>query len=673
MGQMQRIGSFEKLFHQRRLYDFHPAERWGVGAAARRGKVRKMTDGFFRVAAATPKIKVADCEQNKNAVAALMRECEEKNVGAVVFPELCLTGYTCGDLFRDRALLDGAEKALAQLLEQTKGMNLLAFVGLPVASGAELYNCAAVFCGGRLLGLVTKTFLPNYSEFYEARHFSPGPESGEITLCGQTVPIGGNLVFRCENVPGLTVGAEICEDLWVPCPPSQNLALAGASLLFNLSASDETIGKADYRRALVTGQSGRLLCAYAYAGAGAGESTTDMVFAGERLIAENGTLLKESEPFTDGLTVADIDLQRLLQERLHMTTWHGGGSAREVSFTLDEPSFTPERKFPRLPFVPDDREDLAHRCEMILNIQAAGLKTRLAHTRMAHAVVGVSGGLDSTLALLVTARAFDLLGLDRKGIVAVTMPGFGTTKRTKGNAQRLAELLGADFRVIPVGESVSLHFRDIGHDPSVRDVTYENAQARERTQVLMDLANQCGGLVIGTGDLSELALGWATYNGDHMSMYGVNCSVPKTLVRHLVHHAAVTGSDSLRAVLEDVLATPVSPELLPPENGEIAQKTENIVGPYELHDFFLYYMLRFGFSPSKIYRMAVASFAGVYDAATVKKWLREFYRRFFLSQFKRSALPDGPKVGSVTLSQRGDWRMPSDASASLWLREIDSL
>ena len=632
-----------------------------------------MTDGFFRVAAATPKIRVADCEANADAVFELMRECGERRVGAVAFPELCLTGYTCGDLFRGRTLLAGAEDALAWLLERTKGMKLLAFVGLPIAAGAELYNCAAAICGGRLLGLATKTYLPNYSEFYEARHFSPGPQSGEVTLCGQTVPIGGGLVFRCENVPDLAVGAEICEDLWVPAPPSQQLAAAGATLIFNLSASDETIGKAGYRRALVTGQSGRLICAYVYAGAGEGESTTDMVFAGERLAAENGALLAESEPFTTGLTVADVDLQRLAQERRRMTTWHGGADARTVPFTLDEPSFTPERKFPRLPFVPDDRNDLEARCEMILNMQAEGLRARLASTGIRHAVLGVSGGLDSTLALLVTVRAFDRLGLGRKGVVAVTMPGFGTTARTKSNAQKLAELLGTEFRTVPIGESVSLHFRDIGHDPAVRDVTYENAQARERTQVLMDIANQCGGLVIGTGDLSELALGWATYNGDHMSMYGVNCSVPKTLVRHLVHHAAGASPENVRAVLEDVLATPVSPELLPPENGEIAQKTEHIVGPYELHDFFLYYMLRFGFSPSKIYRMAVSSFDGVYDAATVKKWLREFYRRFFASQFKRSALPDGPKVGSVTLSQRGDWRMPSDASANLWLKEIDAL
>ena len=632
-----------------------------------------MTDGFFRVAAATPKIRVADCGQNADAVLALMKECEKRRVGAVAFPELCLTGYTCGDLFRGRTLLAGAENALAGLLEQTKGINLLAFVGLPVAVGPELYNCAAAICHGRLLGLAAKTYLPNYSEFYEARHFSPAPPFGEATLCGQTVPLGGGLVFRCETVPGLAVGAEICEDLWVPAPPSQKLAAAGATVVFNLSASDETIGKAGYRRALVTGQSGRLICAYVYAGAGEGESTTDMVFAGERLVAENGTLLAKAEPFTAGLTVADIDLQRLAQERRRMTTWHGSADARTVSFSLDEPAFTPERKFPRLPFVPDDRNDLEERCEMILNLQAEGLKTRLAHTGLRHAVLGVSGGLDSTLALLVTVRAFDRLGLGRKGVMAVTMPGFGTTARTKSNAQKLAELLGTDFRTVPIGESVSLHFRDIGHDPAVRDVTYENAQARERTQVLMDLANQCGGLVIGTGDLSEMALGWATYNGDHMSMYGVNCSVPKTLVRHLVAHAAENSPAEVRAVLEDVLATPVSPELLPPENGEIAQKTEHIVGPYELHDFFLYYMLRFGFSPSKIYRMAAASFCGVYDAATVKKWLREFYRRFFSSQFKRSALPDGPKVGSVTLSQRGDWRMPSDASANLWLKEIDAL
>ena len=632
-----------------------------------------MNDGFFRIAAASPKIKVADCAHNKESVRELMEECAKRGVGLAVFPELCLTGYTCGDLFRDSTLIRAAEKTLNELMAETSALDVLALVGLPVAWGADLYNCAAVFCRGRLLGLVPKSYIPSYSEFYEGRHFTPGPEYEEITFCGKPVPLGSRLVFRCETVPGLVVGAEICEDLWVPCPPSGVLAEAGATVLCNLSASDEVIGKAPYRRSLVKGQSGRLLCAYAYADAGEGESTTDLVFIGHCLVAENGSVLAESKQFSSGLTVADIDLERIAQERLRMTTWRNGARGREVPFTLDVPEFHAERRFPALPFVPDDRTDLAERCEMILNMQAWGLKTRLAHTRSKCAVVGVSGGLDSTLALLVTVRAFDMLGLDRKGAVAVTMPGFGTTGRTKSNAQRLSELLGCDFREVPIGESVSLHFRGIAHDPEVRDVTYENAQARERTQVLMDLANQCGGLVIGTGDLSELALGWATYNGDIMSMYGVNCSIPKTLVRHLVHHAAVTGPDSLRAILEDVLDTPVSPELLPPENGEIAQKTESIVGPYELHDFFLYYMMRFGFSPGKIYRMALASFEGTYDGATIKKWLKEFYRRFFSNQFKRSALPDGPKVGSVTLSQRGDWRMPSDASAKLWLDEIEAL
>ncbi len=632
-----------------------------------------MNDGFFRIAAASPAIKVADCAHNRESVRGLMEECAKRGVGLVVFPELCLTGYTCGDLFRDRTLIRGAERALQGLMAETASLDLVALVGLPVAWGADLYNCAAVFVKGELLGLVPKSHIPTYSEFYEGRHFTPGPEYEEITFCGKTVPLGSRLVFRCATVPGLAVGAEICEDLWVACPPSGALAEAGATVLCNLSASDEVIGKAPYRRDLVKGQSGRLLCAYAYAGAGEGESTTDLVFTGHCLIAENGSVLAESEQFRSGLTIADIDLERIAQERLRMTTWCNGPRAHEVSFALNAPAFRVERKFPPLPFVPDDKTDLAERCEMILNMQAWGLKTRLAHTGSKCAVVGVSGGLDSTLALLVTVRAFDMLGLARRGVLAVTMPGFGTTPRTKSNAQRLAELLGCEFREVPIGESVSLHFKGIGHDPEVRDVTYENSQARERTQVLMDFANQRGGLVIGTGDLSELALGWATYNGDIMSMYGVNCSIPKTLVRHLVHHVAVTGPDELRAILEDVLATPVSPELLPPENGEIAQKTESIVGPYELHDFFLYYMIRFGFSPGKIYRMAVASFAGTYDGATVKRWLREFYRRFFGNQFKRSALPDGPKVGSVTLSQRGDWRMPSDASASLWLREIDSL
>lgn len=632
-----------------------------------------MNDGFLRVAAATPAIRVADCEYNKNAVRDQMEECARRGVAVVTFPELCLTGYTCGDLFRDSTLLAGAEKALSELLSETAQMNLLALVGLPVVSGAELYNCAAVICRGELLGLVPKTNIPNYTEFYEARHFSPGPEFREIQFCGCTVPLGTGLLFRSVEMPECVIGAELCEDLWTPCPPSVRLAQAGATLILNPSASDEVIGKAPYRRELVKSQSARLLCAYVYADAGEGESSTDLIYTGHSLIAENGTVLAEAKQFHTGLTVAEVDLERLLLERRHMTTWKNGEALREIPFSTELPKLVPERKFPSLPFVPDDTRDLAERCELILNLQACGLKTRLQHTHSKCAVIGVSGGLDSTLALLVTARAFDALNLDHKGILAVTMPGFGTTKRTKSNAERLAELLGAEFREIPIGESVSKHFQDIGHDPEVRDVTYENAQARERTQVLMDLANQCGGLVIGTGDLSELALGWATYNGDIMSMYGVNCSIPKTLVRHLVHHVAQTGTPEMEQLLEDVLATPVSPELLPPENGEIAQKTEAIVGPYELHDFFLYYMLRFGFSPAKIYRMALPAFAEYYDAATVKKWMREFYRRFFTNQFKRSALPDGPKVGTVTLSQRGDWRMPSDASAELWMKEIEAL
>ncbi|WP_411678016.1 NAD(+) synthase [Caproicibacter sp.] len=633
-----------------------------------------MNDGFLKIAAATPEIRVADCRYNLESVWALMQECEKRGVAAAAFPELCLTGYTCGDLFRDRTLISGAESALAELLARSQRLNLLTLVGLPVAVGADLYNCAAVFCRGELLGLVPKTNLPNYTEFYEARYFTPGPDYRQVTLCGREVPLGRDLVFRCGSVPGLSVGAEICEDLWVPCPPSVHLAQSGATVIFNLSASDEIIGKAPYRRDLVRMQSGHLVCAYCYADAGEGESSTDLVYTGHSVIAENGTVLAESEQFTTGLTAADVDLERLSQERLRMTTWRNEGAAHEIEFSIEMPEFKLERKFPATPFVPDDVRDLAERCEMILNLQAAGLKTRLRHTGSKCAVIGVSGGLDSTLALLVVARAFDLLGMDHKGILAVTMPGFGTTGRTRGNAQKLAEFLNARFLEVPIGDSVSRHFQDIGHDPENRDVTYENAQARERTQVLMDLANQHGGLVIGTGDLSELALGWATYNGDIMSMYGVNCSIPKTLVRHLVHHAAVTGPEELRALLEDVLDTPVSPELLPPEeNGEIAQKTEHIVGPYELHDFFLYYMMRFGFTPGKIYRMALSAFEGQYDGATVKKWLGEFYRRFFTNQFKRSALPDGPKVGSVSLSQRGDWRMPSDASAALWSREIERL
>lgn len=636
-----------------------------------------MNDGFIRLGAATPAIHVADCNANAEEICRIAREACEAGVNILCFPELCVTGYTCSDLFLEPVLLKGAEDALCHILKETANLPLLLAVGVPVEHNHNLYNCCAFILEGNLLGLVPKRNIPNYSEFYEARHFTSGPALETVVYCGQQVNLGYDLLFTCENFPGLTVGAEICEDLWVANPPSTRLAMSGATVLLNLSASDETIGKAAYRRDLVKNQSARLLAAYVYADAGVGESSTDMVFAGQDLICENGVLLSESEPYSTGFVCADVDIERLCQERRRMNTWTAPTEDDllcEVCFTLPEGSFhAPKRNFPCLPFVPSDTGDLDHRCRDILAMQAAGLRTRLAHTRCTCAVVGLSGGLDSTLALLVTVRAFDSLNLPRTGIQAVTMPCFGTTSRTRSNAEKLAAELGVSFSQVTIGKAVEQHFSDIGHDPDVHDVTYENSQARERTQVLMDIANQKNGLVIGTGDLSELALGWATYNGDHMSMYGVNASIPKTLVRYLVRYCALTGTPALREVLEDILDTPVSPELLPPVDGQIAQKTEDLVGPYELHDFFLYYMLRFHFAPGKIYRMALRSFENVYDAETVKKWLRTFYRRFFIQQFKRSCLPDGPKVGSVTLSPRGDWRMPSDACSKLWLDEIDRL
>ena len=660
-------------------------------------------DGFFRVAAATPKIRVADVQGNAEAVLACVRAAAEGGVGALALPELCLTGYTCADLFLDRALLREAEAALAWLLEETRTLPIIFTVGLPVAHAAALYNCAAVCCAGTLLGLTAKQHIPNYGEFYERRWFTPAPAEPKIVplFAGQRdVPLGARIVYRCEDAgaSSVAIGVEVCEDLWVPEPPSTAMATElGATVILNASASDEIIGKAFYRRQLVSQQSARLYCSYAYADAGEGESTTDLVFAGENLVAENGSVLAKTPLFSCEMAVADVDLDRLCAERRRSTTWAPSplshGLAREVPFSFaaaqgearageGAPATAPlmlsaldiNRVFPQAPFVPVDAGDLAERCEEILSLQAAGLKTRLAHTGTKRAVIGLSGGLDSTLALLVTVRAFDALGLSRDGITAASMPGFGTTVRTKTNAQTLAEALGVSFREIPIGAAVEQHFSDIGHDPAVQDVTYENSQARERTQVLMDLANQQGGFVIGTGDLSELALGWATYNGDHMSMYAVNASVPKTLVRHLVRYAAGVFGGQIEETLLDILDTPVSPELLPPTgDGQIAQRTEDLVGPYELHDFFLYYLLRFGFAPGKIFRMACRSFEGVYDRETIHSWLRVFYRRFFAQQFKRSCLPDGPKVGSVTLSPRGDWRMPSDASARLWLAEIDGL
>ena len=637
-----------------------------------------MRDGFFRVAAATPAVRAAQVAGNLRSIKELIFQAAEEGCGLVCFPELAVTAYTCGDLFRDAALLAAAEQGLAQLLEDTKELDILCAVGVPVPWEGALYNCAAVFHRGRLLGLPAKEHIPNYGEFYEARHFTPAPDPVTVTYCGQKVPLGKGLLFPCENVPGLTVAAELCEDLWGAQPPSAALAQNGATVVLNASCSDEVIGKAEYRRDLVKMWSGHLLCAYVYADGGPGESTTDMVFAGHDLIAENGALLGESQLFTHGLTTADIDLERLVQERRRMNTWQDrrDSAVVRVPFRYREETlqnFQPRRKFSPAPFVPRDQEGLTSRCQLILTMQAQGLATRLSHIGCKSAVIGLSGGLDSTLALLVTVRAFDSLRLDRKGIYAVSMPCFGTTGRTKSNAQKIAEELGVDFREVSIEKAVRQHFADIGQDMDCLDAAFENSQARERTQVVMDLANRVGGIAIGTGDLSELALGWATYNGDHMSMYGVNASVPKTLVRYLVRYEAEHSGERLAQALFDVLDTPVSPELLPPKDGEISQKTEELVGPYELHDFFLYYMLRFGFAPGKIYRMACRAFEGAYAPETIKRWLATFYRRFFSQQFKRSCLPDGPKVGSVTLSPRGDWRMPSDASWELWRQEIDGL
>ena len=634
-----------------------------------------MRDGFIKVAAATPDIRVADVAYNTEKICDLIDETAEEGAKVVAFPELCVTGYTCGDLFTQDILLKDARAALLKIAEHTREKDALFFVGVPLFIDGELYNVAAALNRGRILGLTTKTFLPNYGEFYEMRQFCPGPKrTREILFEGEKVPFGPKLLFTAASMESLIVSAEICEDVWSPVPPSIEAAREGATLIVNCSASDETIGKDLYRRSLIEGQSARLICGYIYANAGEGESTTDLVFGGHNLIAENGTVLKASRRFVNGVIYSEIDLDRLLSERRKNTTFKAMEDPVlwRIPFEvrIEETKLT--REISSRPFVPEHAKDRAMRCEEILMIQAMGLKKRLAHAHAKNAVVGISGGLDSTLALLVSAKAFDMLGLDRKGITAVTMPCFGTTDRTYRNACKMSVKLGASLREIPIAESVKRHFEDIGHDMEDHSVTYENAQARERTQVLMDVANQNGGLVIGTGDMSELALGWATYNGDHMSMYGVNGSVPKTLVRHLVHYYADTcGDEELKAVLYDVLDTPVSPELLPPKDGEIAQKTEDLVGPYELHDFFLYYLLRFGYEPGKIYRLAKYAFAGEYEDDTIYRWLETFIRRFFTQQFKRSCLPDGPKVGTVALSPRGDLRMPSDACAASWLKDLE--
>ena len=635
-----------------------------------------MKNGFIKVAAATPDIRVADVEFNTQNIINAMEEAQKNGAKILVFPELCVTGYTCSDLFDHSVLLKASRKALLEIAENTNDKDMLVFVGAPLEVNGKLYNVAAAMNQGEIIGFTTKTFLPNYGEFYEMRQFTPGPQTvREITFEGKKIPFGPQILFQAEGMEELVVAAEICEDVWSPVPPSIQAALEGATVIVNCSASDETIGKDTYRRALISGQSARLISGYIYANAGEGESTTDLVFGGHNIIAENGTVLKESSRYVNEIIYSELDLQRITGERRKNTTFQplDEETLVRVPFTVEETKTFLTRTFPKKPFVPSDEQTRAQRCEEILTIQAMGLKKRLAHTNARTAVVGISGGLDSTLALLVTARAFDLLGRDKKDIIAVTMPCFGTTDRTYQNACEMSKKVGATLIEVPIADAVNIHFRDIGHDPEDHSVTYENCQARERTQVLMDIANKTWGMVIGTGDLSELALGWATYNGDHMSMYGVNASVPKTLVRHLVKYAADdTTDEALKNVLYDVLDTPVSPELLPPKDGDIAQKTEDLVGPYELHDFFLYFMLRFGYEPSKIFRIASMTFDGEYDKETIFKWLETFCRRFFSQQFKRSCLPDGPKVGTVALSPRGNWRMPSDACVAVWMKDLEA-
>ena len=636
-----------------------------------------MKDGFLKAAALSPALRVADCAYNVRQITEALRKAAARGVKLAVFPEFCLTGYTCGDLFLQRTLQTGAQDALSALLAETQELDVVALVGLPLLVHGKLYNCAAVLCHGRILGLVPKTYLPNYGEFYEKRQFTPGSTDVELTeVCGQQVPFGTSLLFRCRQMPSFVLGVEICEDLWSALPPSTFHALAGATVIANLSASDETVGKAEYRRALVSNQSARLLCGYLYASAGHGESTQDMVFAGHDLIAENGTVLSENAPFDGGCAETEIDCQRMEAERARNTSFEPASEGYQtVEFDLEPVETVLTRWIDPAPFVPGDPKRRAERCELILKMQADGLAKRLDHAHAKTAVIGISGGLDSCLALLVAVRAMKQLGRPARDVLAVTMPCFGTTKRTRSNAEILCDELQVSFKEIDIANTVHSHFADIGQDESVLDVTFENGQARVRTLELMDTANRTGGLVVGTGDLSELALGWATYNGDHMSMYGVNTGVPKTLVRHIVQYVADTcGNDTLRDVLVDILDTPVSPELLPTAaDGTIAQQTEKLVGPYELHDFYLYYVLRFGFSPTKIYHLARTAFDGRYEPEVLLAWLKNFYRRFFAQQFKRSCLPDGPKVGSVTLSPRGDWRMPSDACNTLWMAELEKL
>ena len=637
-----------------------------------------MKDGFISVACGTPNLRLADCDYNAEQTFTMMRRAEQAGVKVLVLPELGLTGYTCGDLFYQETLLRGAEQALDTVLRATRNLEVVTAVGMPISKNHKLYNCAVVIQNGTILGVIPKTHLPNYGEFYEKRQFASSPEGiSEIFLCGQMVPFGAGQIFPCDTMPDLVLGFEICEDLWVPDAPSVQMAQAGATLIGNLSASNEVLGKDAYRRQLVTMQSAKLLCGYVYSSSGAGESTSDVVFGAHQLIAENGTLLGEKR-FENGLLISEIDVSKLAYERRRTQIMDRAepGIVRSTAFSLTVSPTKLTRYVAPQPFVPEGKDDRDVRCREILLVSSLGLRQRLEHTHAKTAVIGLSGGLDSTLAVLITGLAMKMLDRPMTDIIAVTMPCFGTTDRTRNNAVILAEKLGATLKTVDISNSVRSHFRDIGHDMDDHSVTFENGQARERTQVLMDIANQSGGLVIGTGDLSELALGWCTYNGDHMSMYAVNCSIPKTLVRHLVAYLARDNAEkdeALHDVLEDILDTPVSPELLPAVKGEISQRTEDLVGPYELHDFFLYYMLRWGFSPRKVYRLALYAWEKQYSREVILKWLKVFYRRFFNQQFKRNCLPDGPKVGSVALSPRGDWRMPSDACAALWQAELDTL
>lgn len=641
-----------------------------------------MNYGFVKVAAAVPRVKVADCKFNAEKLENQILIAEGKGVEIITFPEMCITGYTCGDLFGQQLLLEEAEMALIQILNNTRQLDIISILGMPVVVNSTVLNAAVVIQKGKVLGVIPKTYLPNYKEFYEQRWFTSALEVKENSarLCGQIIPLGTNLLFETAST---TFAVEICEDLWSTIPPSSALALQGAEILFNLSADNEGVGKHAYLCSLISQQSSRCMAGYVFSSCGFGESTTDVVFAGNGLIYENGTLLAHSERFSmnEQLIISEIDVECLRAERRVNTTFAASkGNCRDKEATristefINSKDLNLTRTFTPHPFVPQGTA-LHERCEEVFSIQVAGLAQRLIHTGAKTAVIGISGGLDSTLALLVCVKTFDKLGLLRKDILGVTMPGFGTTDRTYNNAIELMNSLGVSIREISIKEACIQHFKDIGHDMNVHDVTYENSQARERTQVLMDVANQTCGLVIGTGDLSELALGWATYNGDHMSMYGVNGSIPKTLVKHLVQWVAEKGiEEDSKETLLDIVATPISPELIPAdENGDIAQRTEDLVGPYELHDFFLYYFLRFGFRPSKIYFLATKVFDGMYNDEIIKKWLQIFFRRFFNQQFKRSCLPDGPKVGSVSISPRGDWRMPSDASSAAWLKEIDML